>query len=508
MGMSDAPFRRLLRAEWTKFTTAPGWLTGTAVAALMIVLFAVLTAASADGDPTPVPVGPHGGPVSDSFYFMHRPLQGDGAITVAVTSLTTVVGGDPGARAATVPWAKAGLIIKAGTAPGTSYAAVMVTGGHGVRMQHDFVHDRAGEPGQVPPAAPRWLRLTRTGDTVTGETSVDGARWSRVTTVRLAGLPATVQAGLFVACPNDVDGRGTRAAAATAVFGHPDLQGQWARGGWEGEQVGAGTATFGGYPPLPGEGTVDVHGPRMSGGSVPTGDGFTVTGAGDIAPAARFEVPRGGTVGDLLFGTFIALIAVSVVGTLFITAEYRHALIRTTLSAGPHRIRVLAAKTVVLGGVTYLTTLPATALAVPLGMRIASAQGLYLFPVSTGTVVRVALGTAALLALTAVFALGVGTLLRRSAAAVTTVVVAVVLPHVLVLTPILPASAQRWLTLVTPDAAFAVQRTIIRYAHVDSIYTPSSGYYPLGPWTGLAVLTGYAAAALTLAAFALRRRDV
>ncbi|MDG6107105.1 hypothetical protein Daura_32215 [Dactylosporangium aurantiacum] len=503
--MSDATFRRLVRAEWTKFSTVPGWRTGTAAAALMIVLFAVLTAASATGGTTPVPVGPHGGPVSDSFYFVHQPLRGDGAITVAVTSLTTVIGGDPDGREPTVPWAKAGLIIKDGATPGTSYAAVMVTGGHGVRMQHDFVHDTAGEPGQASPSAPRWLRLTRAGDTITGETSVDGGRWSRVSTVRLAGLPTVVQAGLFVACPNDVDGRGTRTAAATAVFGRPDLQGQWAQGRWDGAQVGAEVATFGGYPPVPGE--VDVHGPHMTGGSVPTGDGFTVTGAGDIAPAARFEVPLGGTVSDLLFGTFTALIAMSVVGTLFITAEYRHALIRTTLSAGPQRLRVLAAKAVVLGGVTFLTTLPATALAVPLSERIARAQGLYLFPVSTATAVRVALGTAALLALTAVFALGVGTLLRRSATAVTTVVVTVVLPHVLVLTPILPASAQRWLTLVTPDAAFAVQHTIVRYAHVDSIYTPSSGYYPLGPWSGLAVLAGYAAAALLLAAFALRRRD-
>ena len=42
------------------------------------------------------------------------------------------------------PWAKAGLIMKADTAQGSAYAAVMVTGGHGVRMQYNFTGDIAG----------------------------------------------------------------------------------------------------------------------------------------------------------------------------------------------------------------------------------------------------------------------------------------------------------------------------------------------------------------------------
>ena len=57
------------------------------------------------------------------------------------------------------PWAKAGLILSAATKPGSPYAAVMLTGAHGVRMQYDYTHDIAG-----PAAAsdsPRWLRLSR-----------------------------------------------------------------------------------------------------------------------------------------------------------------------------------------------------------------------------------------------------------------------------------------------------------------------------------------------------------
>ena len=42
------------------------------------------------------------------------------------------------------PWSKAGLIIKASTRQGSAYAAMMVTGGHGVRMQYDYTQDVAG----------------------------------------------------------------------------------------------------------------------------------------------------------------------------------------------------------------------------------------------------------------------------------------------------------------------------------------------------------------------------
>ncbi|WP_327589600.1 hypothetical protein OHA25_23250 [Nonomuraea sp. NBC_00507] len=43
-----------------------------------------------------------------------------------------------------VPWAKAGIMIKESTKQGSAYAAVMMTGEHGVRMQHNFTHDMAG----------------------------------------------------------------------------------------------------------------------------------------------------------------------------------------------------------------------------------------------------------------------------------------------------------------------------------------------------------------------------
>ena len=51
-----------------------------------------------------------------------------------------------------------------------------------------------------------------------------------------------------------------------------------------------------------------------------------------------------------LFGVRLGMIAVIALGVLFMTAEYRTGLIRTTLAAGPRRGQVLAGKAVVLGG--------------------------------------------------------------------------------------------------------------------------------------------------------------
>ncbi len=82
--------------------------------------------------------------------------------------------------------------------PGSAYAAMLVTGSHGVRMQYNYTGDLAGLPGQVSAAAPRWLRLVRAGDSITGYDSADGTHWTKVGVVTLAGLPSVVQVGLFV----------------------------------------------------------------------------------------------------------------------------------------------------------------------------------------------------------------------------------------------------------------------------------------------------------------------
>jgi hypothetical protein len=84
----------------------------------------------------------------------------------------------------------------------------------------------------------------------------------------------------------------------------------------------------------------------------------------------------------------------------------------------------------------------------------------------------------------------------------------IVLPYMFtVAAPILPPGAADWLLRLTPAAAFAIQQTLIQYPQVTNTYAAAYGYYPLPPWAGLAVLCAWAALALSLAVFLLRRRD-
>ncbi|NUO96451.1 MAG: ABC transporter permease subunit [Nonomuraea sp.] len=498
---------RLVRAEWTKFRTVRGWVLGMALATLVTVALGLLSAsgshASCGMDEVETacpatPVGPGGEAVNDDFFFLHRSLTGDGSITARLTSMTGRIrlpDTRPGVRRVAeglVPWAKAGLMVKDGVRQGSSYAAVMLTGDHGTRMQYDFTHDIPGKPG----TSPRWLRLTRAGDTLTGHESADGVTWSRIGEVRLPALPETVEAGLFAASPGDLtvtraDFGGAivadRFSETTGAFDQVSLEGG-VRGEWRPDDIGV-ELEPGGQPHHPGRSS-------RSGGT------FSVTGVGDVGPTGegtRIEAP--------LTGVPAGLIALITVAVLFITAEYRRGLIRTSLIASPRRGRVLAAKALVAGAVAFAAGLAAAGVVVPLGVRILRANGNSVLPVSTFTELRVVAGMAALCAAVAVLALALGALLRGSTAAVSAALALVVLPHLLATASVLPVGVSQWLLRLTPAAGFAVQQSIPEYAHVLGYHSPQGGYYPLPPWAGLTVTCAYAALALALAIVRLNRSD-
>jgi hypothetical protein len=500
-------FAQLLRAEWTKFRTARGWVIGIVVAALVTVLLGLLSAAGnrsanegPDGNVRPtVPIGPDGGAVTDKFYFMHQPLAGNGSITARVTSLTGIITYPPPSHdqivAGVVPWAKAGVMVKESTEQGSAYATIVLTGSHGVRMQYNFTEDLAGLPGGASAENPRWLRLTRLDDALTGYQSSDGRQWTEVGTAHLARLAATVQVGLFVTSPcNLTESEGAcRFTQATAVFDHVSVQGN-ASGSWSREQVG-------GHHLM-----TDWERYHRPAGVQESDGTFTVTGSGDIAPG-----DDGPTIGSTLVGTLAGLIVVIIVAVTFATAEYRHDLARTM----PRRGRMLAAKAVVIGAVTFIVGLAAAIVVVWLGQRILLANGNPILPVSAFTQLRLVAGTAALLAVNAVLALAIGALLRRSAPAIITAIAVIILPYVLAAAVLLVGAwqwpvrlaASQWLLRLTPAAGFAVQQSTPEYPQVIRLYTVAGGYYPLAPWAGFAVLCGWTVLALGLAVFLLRRGD-
>ena len=523
-------FGGLVRAEWIKFRSVRGWVIGMILAALLTIFLGVFAAANAsigcqlNGGPPKsgkaclpyIPHGPGGEIVTDSFSFARQPLTGNGTITAEVTSLTgkhanlssgPVQVGNGNMVPGLAEWAKAGIIVKQSTHQGSAYAAMMVTDGHGVRMQYNFTGDSAGMPGAVSAAHPRWLRLTRSGDTITGYDSADGTHWTQVAVVQLTGLPSTVQVGMFATSPgytvtqNSFGGASNNSgpAQATGVFDHVSLAGGAAGSSWTPAAIGGGGPAGGG----PGPG---------GGGSVPftrNGGRYTLTGSGDIAPVTpgpNSPLPTV-TIGQSLAGAFLGLIAIVVVAAMFFSTEYRRGLIRTTLAATPRRGAVLAAKAVVIGAVAFVTGLVAAVVSVGVGVPKEESSGQVLLTAPLLTEVRVIVGTAAMLAVAAVFAVALGAILRRSAAAITIAVVTVVMPFLLAALNVVPAGVGDWLLRLTPAAGLAIEQSIPRYAQVTTITSPVQGYYPLSPYAGFAVLCLWAAAALALALVMLRRRD-
>lgn len=487
-------FAQLLAEEWTAFRKARGSLIALAVAALVTVLLGLVVASSItcgpNGHVCPAnPVGPGGEAVDDRLYFVHQPLAGNGSMIVRVTSLTGLITYPPPKHdqivSGVVPWAKAGIMIKENTQQGSAYAAVMVTGSQGVRMQYNFLEDIAGSPGGVSAQSPRWLRLTRSGDTLTGYESSDGMQWTRVGTARLIGLPTTAQVGLFVTSPCNLstDDDACRLTQATATFDHVSLTG-------------------GGSDALVG---TDIGGhkgdPVLSVGSVHrSGETFTVTGSGDIAPLG---VGGGWPIERFLIGTVIGLIMMIVVAVLFAAAK--HPVSR--IHASERRGQVLAAKAVVIGLVTFTTQLVAALIAVQIGEHIVLSKGSIILPVSSLTELRVMVGTAALVGVAAVFALALGALFRHRVVAVMVSIALTALPIILAFAGLVPDAWSQWLLRLTPAAGFAIQQSMPVYPQVISLYTPLLGYYPLAPWAGFAVLCCYTVLALGLASFVPRSKD-
>jgi hypothetical protein len=90
-------FAQTVRAEWVKFRTVRGWVIGLVVAALAILALGLGPSMQgscgthgAASDCTAL-LGPGGEAVTDSFYFAHQTLDGNGTITVRMTSLTGLI---------------------------------------------------------------------------------------------------------------------------------------------------------------------------------------------------------------------------------------------------------------------------------------------------------------------------------------------------------------------------------------------------------------------------------
>ena len=208
-----------------------------------------------------------------------------------------------------------------------------------------------------------------------------------------------------------------------------------------------------------------------------------------------------------LMGIAFAEIAVVVLGASLITSEFGSGMIRTTLTATQGRLRVLAAKAILLSVVVFPIALVAAAVGFVPAQLLLRNNG-YEPPayaevsVTDTTAARAIVGTALLLTAYALTALGIGTILRHSGATIATGVGLLFLP--LLFLGAFPASFARRIEQVTPLAGMAIQSSGTRML---SAFDDRSGM-PIGPWQGLGVAFAWALGLLALGYLALRHRDI
>ncbi|MCF2531415.1 ABC transporter permease [Yinghuangia soli] len=196
-----------------------------------------------------------------------------------------------------------------------------------------------------------------------------------------------------------------------------------------------------------------------------------------------------------LIGVMIAQIAAATLGVLTISAEYTTGMIRSTLTAYPRRITVLAAKSVVFGTLMFVVGLVACYLAYLVCDAVVASD---VAGSSSGKeVVKGVVGSATYLALIGLFALGVGTMLRHSAGAITTVLGIMLVPSIF--GGFIPGKFGDWVVDYSP-----MMLLIKMIAPADDADLGGG----LGPWPGMILMACYAAAALVGAATLIKSRDV
>ncbi|WP_256985431.1 hypothetical protein [Streptomyces sp. 2R] len=175
-----------------------------------------------------------------------------------------------------------------------------------------------------------------------------------------------------------------------------------------------------------------------------------------------------------------------------VTGECSSGTIRTTFAAVPHRGTVFAAKATLVAAVMYVLTLLSCSTAYVVGDATLP-EGRY----AQGDPLPALFGIAASFAVAAVLGLAVGTLVRHSAGAVTTVIGLLLLPS---LFGPLFGNAERWIAGLSPAAALE-KLTQTSDAAADTVGS-------LGPWPSLLLVAAGTAGVSLAALLLLRRRDV
>jgi ABC-2 type transport system permease protein len=219
-------------------------------------------------------------------------------------------------------------------------------------------------------------------------------------------------------------------------------------------------------------------------------------------PQAQQEMEQGMAAGGVLgpsivtIGYTFAQLVVAVLGALVMTGEYGTGMVRSTFAAVPARLSALWAKLLVLLAVTAVVSALGVVLAYVATAGMLDNLDL---PVDLDDAdqLRSLAGAVLYLMVVAAFSLGVGTILRHTAASIG-VLMAIFFVVPIVFQIIVAASGAEWAIDVNTYLPSVAGERIM------ALVTPEG---LLEPWTGFAVLGGYAAVALAGAAVSIKTRD-
>ncbi|WP_353943479.1 hypothetical protein ABII15_18730 [Streptomyces sp. HUAS MG91] len=222
---------------------------------------------------------------------------------------------------------------------------------------------------------------------------------------------------------------------------------------------------------------------------------WTMTGC-TVLVAAAAHPEESGTLDPTalsLSGVYLAQTLAVLVAVAVVSAEYPRT-IRTTLLANPRRGQVFTAKTLLVAAAVAGVAVPAVTLSLAAGRW--TLDGVPQLPPTSGELWRAAFGTAAYLLLTALLAAGIALIVRHAAAAVGVALTLLYGPYLAILIVKMPDHVLHTVQKASPMTAGLAVQTVL-----------GTGTAPLSPGEGLAVLAGYAAAALAAGWGVLRLRD-
>jgi ABC-2 type transport system permease protein len=193
-------------------------------------------------------------------------------------------------------------------------------------------------------------------------------------------------------------------------------------------------------------------------------------------------------------GFHFGMLTIAVLGALLITGEYATGSIRSTFAAVPTRIPVLAAKALTLVVLTAAVTLVSVTLSYFLTMPQLSQYDLVPALDDPGTW-RVFGGTLYSLISAALFSLGIGTLLRSTAASLTAALTVLLLPGILSFIRL------DWIETIVSYLPLPASSALLTTGAVET-----QGAY-LSTQASLIVMAAYAVVPIAAAAVTLHRRD-